>query len=170
MKTLPLSLGSLSLGAALLCSVAVAQPTTTTPPRATTPPASTTTMPPAVTTMPSTPGATMPARPLASVPGTTTGAPMGTTGTPGQLNPGNNASTTPPAVTTSNADQKTSAAPVRGRNSFTMGEARRRIERSGFTQVTGLTKDQNGIWRGKAMRGGQSVSVFCDYQGNVGGS
>ena len=71
-------------------------------------------------------------------------------------------------MTTSNANNKTSAAPVKGRNSFTMGEARRRIEKGGFTQVTALKKDADGIWRGKAMKSGSPVDVYCDYQGNVG--
>ena len=105
----------------------------------------------------------------------TTGGTMGrvpgvTTNTPAQLSPSNNNSATPPAVTTSNANNKTGAAPVKGRNSFTMGEARRRIEKGGFSQVTGLKKDADGIWRGKAMRSGASVDVYCDYQGNVGAS
>ncbi len=91
-----------------------------------------------------------------------------TTNTPSQLNPSNNSSATPPAVTTSNANNKTAAAPVKGRNSFTMNEARRRIEKGGFTQVTGLKKDADGIWRGKGMKNGASVDVYCDYQGNVG--
>ncbi len=71
-------------------------------------------------------------------------------------------------MTTSDADRKTSAAPVPGANSFTMREAARRIETGGFTQVTGLRKDRNGVWRGKALRNGTSVNVYCDYQGNVG--
>ena len=91
-----------------------------------------------------------------------------TTNTPAKLNPGTNGSATPPAVTTSNANAKTAAAPVKGRNSFTMGEARRRIEKGGFSQVTGLKKDNDGIWRGKGMKAGASVDVYCDYQGNVG--
>lgn len=125
----------------------------------------------------------------AAAPGTTTGMTTGTatgttggvgttgrtlpgvtTNTPAQLNPGNNGSAQPPAVTTSNANNKTAAAPVKGRNSFSMGEARRRIERGGFTQVTGLKKDADGVWRGKGMRNGASVDVYCDYQGNVGAS
>ena len=107
--------------------------------------------------------------------GTTTGTtrplvPGTTTGTPGQLSPNNNASATPPAVTTSNANQKTSAAPVKGRNSFSAAQARRRIEAGGFTQVTDMRKDRDGIWRGKAMHGSDRVNVYCDYQGNVGAS
>lgn len=110
------------------------------------------------------PGATGP-----GTTGTATGLPrVGTTGTPAQLNPSNNNSTTPPSVTTSNANNKTAAAPVPGRNSFTVNEARRRIEAGGFSQVTNLRKDNRGIWRGKGMKDGQQVSVYCDYQGNVG--
>ena len=89
-------------------------------------------------------------------------------GTGSPLSSRNNSSPAQPAVTTSDADRKTSAAPVPGSNSFTMREARRRIETGGFTQVTGLQKDRSGVWRGKAVRNGAAVSVFCDYQGNVG--
>jgi len=88
-------------------------------------------------------------------------------GTQGSLSERNNGSSSQPAVTTSDTDRKT-AAPVPGSNSFSMREARRRIETGGFTQVMGLQKSRDGIWRGKAMRNGAAVSVFCDYQGNVG--
>ena len=139
----------LGLAAALICGVASAQTT----------PGTTNTTP-----SPTAPGTTM---------GTTSGTPGRnlpgiTTNTPSQLNPSNNSSATAPAVTTSNANNKTAAAPVKGRNSFTMNEARRRIEKGGFTQVTGLKKDADGIWRGKGMKNGSSVDVYCDYQGNVG--
>ncbi len=129
------------LAAALVCSVASAQTTTGTPN--------------------TTPGSTTMGTPGRNLPGITTN-------TPSQLSPSNNSSATAPAVTTSNANNKTSAAPVKGRNSFTMNEARRRIEKGGFTQVTGLKKDADGIWRGKGMKNGASVDVYCDYQGNVG--
>jgi hypothetical protein len=56
----------------------------------------------------------------------------------------------------------------KGANSFTEGQARSRIESAGFTGVTGLHKDDQGIWRGKATRNGQSVDVGFDYKGNVG--
>ncbi len=98
-----------------------------------------------------------------TVPGTTTN-------TPQQRSPANTTTASPPAVTTSNANSKTAAAPVKGANSFTMDEARRRIESGGFSQVSDLKKDDDGIWRGKAMKDGASVPVFCDYQGNVGAS
>ena len=89
-------------------------------------------------------------------------------GTKSPSNERSNGSPSQPAVTTSNADRKTSAAPVSGSNSFTRREARRRIETGGFTEVTGLQKGRDGVWRGKAMRGGTAVGVYCDYQGNVG--
>jgi hypothetical protein len=33
--------------------------------------------------------------------------------------------------------------------------------------VTGLTKDDKGIWRGKAMKDGRAVNVSLDFQGDV---
>ena len=58
-------------------------------------------------------------------------------------------------------------APVRGRNSFTEGEARSRMEAKGFSNVSGLQKDNDGVWRGHATRDGKQVEVSLDYQGNV---
>src|ERR687890_351710 len=58
-------------------------------------------------------------------------------------------------------------APVLGANSFTEGQARSRIEKMGFADVTDLKKDDNGVWRGRAMKGGQMVDVSVDFQGNV---
>lgn len=57
--------------------------------------------------------------------------------------------------------------PRRGANSFTQGEARGHVEHSGFTNVSTLAKDHNGIWRGTAMKGGHRVSVAVDFKGNV---
>jgi len=58
--------------------------------------------------------------------------------------------------------------PARGANSFTEDQARGRIESYGFNNVTNLVKDNDGIWRGRAMRGNQQAQVWLDYQGNVG--
>jgi hypothetical protein len=63
----------------------------------------------------------------------------------------------PPSVT----------APVAGANSFTQGEAKSRIEARGFNSVSDLTKDDQGIWRGTAMKDGKTVKVALDFQGNV---
>jgi hypothetical protein len=71
------------------------------------------------------------------------------------------------AVTTTNAN---APQPAKGANSFTDGEARRRIESNGYTEVTGLQKDHDGIWHGAAKKDGGSVKVWLDYKGNVGAS
>jgi hypothetical protein len=60
-----------------------------------------------------------------------------------------------------------SMAPVAGANSFTHDEAVSRIEGKGYTKVKHLKKDAGGVWRGTAMKDGQSVPVSVDYQGNV---
>lgn len=57
--------------------------------------------------------------------------------------------------------------PRRGANSFTEGEARAHIRHSGFTSVSRLRKDENGIWRGTAMKGRHRTSVAVDFKGNV---
>ena len=70
-----------------------------------------------------------------------------------------------PAVATSNANNP--GAPVAGANSFTQAQARSRIERAGFSNVSRLVKDKEGIWRGTASKGGAVFHVALDYQGNV---
>jgi hypothetical protein len=79
--------------------------------------------------------------------------------TPAQPGPQN------PAVHTDNANN--SDMPVAGANSFTQGEAMDRIKAKGFTDVSPLTKDAKGVWRGTATRDGKSGPVSVDYQGNV---
>ncbi|WP_198379337.1 hypothetical protein [Roseomonas sp. KE2513] len=61
----------------------------------------------------------------------------------------------------------TTSTPAQGANSFTEGQARSRIEAAGYTGVQELKKDESGVWRGRAMRGGQTADVGLDYQGNV---
>ena len=78
---------------------------------------------------------------------------------PAQSGPNN------PAVNTKGTNN--SDRPVAGANSFTEGQAKSRIESSGYTNVSGLKKDDNGVWRGKAMKDGKSVDVSLDFQGNV---
>jgi len=57
--------------------------------------------------------------------------------------------------------------PVAGANSFTEAQARSRIEAAGFTQVEALKKDEQGVWRGQAMRDGKPEQVGLDFQGQV---
>jgi hypothetical protein len=78
---------------------------------------------------------------------------------PAKSGPGNNA--------VNSSGQNNSNAPVAGRNSFTEGQAKSKIEEAGFSNVSGLAKDDNGIWRGKANKGGSSTNVSVDFQGNV---
>lgn len=70
-----------------------------------------------------------------------------------------------PAVATSNTNNP--GAPVAGANSFTRSQARSRIEHAGFSNVSGLVKDKDGVWRGVASKDGATVHVALDYQGNV---
>ena len=71
-----------------------------------------------------------------------------------------------PAVNTPNTPPNPGA-PVAGSNSFTEGQAKSRIESNGFSNVSELRKDDQGVWRGKAMKDGKSVTVNLDFQGNV---
>ena len=71
------------------------------------------------------------------------------------------------AVNSPDSSNRQVTAPVAGRNSFTEGEAKSRIEKMGFANVSDLKKDDTGVWRGRAMKGGQTVDVSLDYQGNV---
>lgn len=75
--------------------------------------------------------------------------------------------TAPAAISTTSAASRTSAAPVPGANSFTESQAKGRIADRGFTDVSGLTKDKDGVWRGTATKDGKQVHVALDYQGNV---
>lgn len=54
-----------------------------------------------------------------------------------------------------------------GANSFTEGQARSRLERMGYSSVGELRKDDQGIWRGRAVYGGQQVNVGVDYRGAI---
>jgi len=58
-------------------------------------------------------------------------------------------------------------APFPGANSFTEGQAKDRIVAAGLANVSALTKDDKGIWRGTAESQGKKVNVAVDYKGNV---
>ena len=66
-------------------------------------------------------------------------------------------------TTGANADQ-----PAKGANSFTAKQAAKRIAAKGYTNVSGLAKDGNGVWRGTGSKDGKPVQVWLDYKGNVG--
>jgi hypothetical protein len=71
------------------------------------------------------------------------------------------------AINSESSSNRQVNAPVAGANSFTEGEAKSRIEKMGFASVADLKKDDNGVWRGRAMKDGKTVDVSLDYQGNV---
>lgn len=117
------------------------------------------------TPTPTAPDTTAPtAVPPEKLQGSTTTSNPATAGTAAPNNQGvrptgNNAVNVAPA--------NTPGAPVAGANSFTEGEAKARIESKGFTQVSNLKLDGQGVWRGSAMRDGKPIQVALDYQGNV---
>ena len=100
---------------------------------------------------------------------TPAGTPAAPAGTNGAAAGDNNAAAASgnnnQAVATTNANAPT---PAKGANSFTMGEAKSRLEKNGFSNVSGLAKDDNGVWRGNAQKGGSATTVWLDYKGNTG--
>ena len=70
-----------------------------------------------------------------------------------------------PAVKTTEGNNP--GAPVTGANSFTETQAKSQIEAKGYSNVSALKKDDNGIWRGTAMKDDKLVQISLDFQGNV---
>jgi putative membrane protein len=69
--------------------------------------------------------------------------------------------------TTPSTQGGTQQPPVAGANSFTEAQAKDRIEKAGYANVTALKKDDQGIWRASAKQGEKQVNVALDFQGNV---
>src|ERR1700750_2730152 len=84
-------------------------------------------------------------------------APASAQNPPALSGPNNNAVNT--------TGQNNSDAPVAGRNSFTEGQAKSKIEDAGYTNVTELKKDDNGVWRGKPSKSGSATSVGGGFLG-----
>ena len=59
-----------------------------------------------------------------------------------------NAST--PAIANPNSNNP--RAPAAGANSFTEAQAKSRIEGAGYSNISGLAKDKDGIWRGQGFQ------------------
>jgi hypothetical protein len=63
---------------------------------------------------------------------------------------------------------KTHREALLGGNSLSGDQAKSRIEAKGYSNVSGLQKDNHGIWRGKAtMKDRRTVTVILDLQGNI---
>jgi hypothetical protein len=55
-----------------------------------------------------------------------------------------------------------------GAASLDEDQVKLRIEGKGYSNVSGLQKDNHGIWRGKAiMNDGSPVTVTLDLEGNI---
>ena len=85
---------------------------------------------------------------------------------PGGTAPSTTAKDSNPAVQSRGGND--TDVPAKGANSFTEGQAKGRIEDRGYTSIVQLKKDDDGVWRGQAQKGGAPVQVWVDYKGNVG--
>ncbi len=77
------------------------------------------------------------------------------------------ADNSPGNAAVSTSSDNNAAKPVAGANSFTEAQAQSHIEAAGYTKVSTLTKDSDGIWRGKGTKDGATHDVALDFQGNV---
>lgn len=69
--------------------------------------------------------------------------------------------------TTTTPTTATGLAP--GANSFTENQARTRLMEHGYTAVSELKRDKDGVWRGMATKDAKSVAVGVDYKGDISG-
>ena len=69
------------------------------------------------------------------------------------------------AILTTSANATT---PAKGANSFTGDQAKHRMEEGGFSNISDLKKDKDGVWHAKAEKSGSPVEAWVDYKGNVG--
>ena len=73
---------------------------------------------------------------------------------------------TNPPIAADQTRQADAAAP--GHNSFTQSQAIGHLTNAGYTNVTGMTQDDKGVWHGQATnKSGATVSVSVDYQGSI---
>lgn len=59
------------------------------------------------------------------------------------------------------------ATPAKGHSSFTEDQAKGRLAKAGYTDITDLKGTDHGAWRGMAKRHGKRVTVTLDYKGNI---
>jgi hypothetical protein len=52
-------------------------------------------------------------------------------------------------------------------HAFTQDQAKVQLEANGYSEVSGLRRDAEGIWRGKAVKDGLVRNVTLDQDGNV---
>jgi putative membrane protein len=61
----------------------------------------------------------------------------------------------------------TEASPAPKGNLFTEQQAREHLSHLGYTGISDLTKDENGVWRGSATKDGNTRTVAVDVKGAV---
>jgi hypothetical protein len=72
------------------------------------------------------------------------------------------------AITPIEVPDRTNRPALPGVNDLNEDQAKSRIEAKGYSNVSGLQKDNHGIWRGKAtMKDGRFVTVVLDLEGNI---
>jgi hypothetical protein len=84
-----------------------------------------------------------------------------------QNNPSGPTQSAPPAPAARSAPTGPAGATANTAAITNENQAKAKIESSGFSNVTALTKDNSGIWHASAMKDGMSVKVALDAQGNV---
>ena len=57
--------------------------------------------------------------------------------------------------------------PARCRRTLHRGASSHPLVRLGYTDVSVLTKDENGVWRGTATKDGKQLNVAVDVKGAV---
>jgi hypothetical protein len=95
----------------------------------------------------------------------TTPAPPVTTPPPPGAQPPSGGPGTPPMTEPANKIDRNGLSP--GANALTEAQARSRLERNGYARVSDLKKDDDGVWRGSAMKNGSTTNVAVDYRGNI---
>jgi cytoskeletal protein RodZ len=75
--------------------------------------------------------------------------------------------TTTPYSRPSPAPSPAATTPQATVHAFTEDQAKAQIQAKGYSRVSGLRKDVEGIWRGKAEKDGFPVNVTLDVNGNV---
>jgi hypothetical protein len=81
-------------------------------------------------------------------------------------------SVNPPSVSTPGVPSRSVTAPSQANlpaapNAQGSANAVKKIERDGYKNVQGMTRNPDGSWSGKALRGGAMVDVQVDARGNV---
>jgi hypothetical protein len=54
-----------------------------------------------------------------------------------------------------------------GANSYSEGQARDLLTAQGYSDVSALVNDSQGIWRGSATSGGKRMRVSIDFKGKI---